>query len=50
VHGVEHAGKFSEHTIAGGVRDPAPMPVDEFIDQGSMSGQRCHRRFFIGVH
>jgi hypothetical protein len=24
VYGVERAGKFGEHTIAGGVRDPAP--------------------------
>jgi len=50
VYGVEHAGKFGEYTIPGGVRDPAPVPVDEFIDQGSMSGQCRHCRFFIAVH
>jgi hypothetical protein len=50
VYGVEHAGKFGEHTIAGGVRDPTPVLVDEFIDQGSMSGQCRHCRFFIAMH
>src|SRR5215471_12803741 len=50
VHGVDHAGKFRERAIVGGVRYPAPVAVDELIEQGSMSRQCRHCRFFIAVH
>src|SRR5205085_9741126 len=47
---VEHAGEFGEDAIAGGVRNPAPMLRDEFVNHGAAGGQRGHCRFFVAVH
>jgi hypothetical protein len=47
---VEHAGKFGEHAIAGGVRDPASILSNELVDDGPAGRQRVHRRLFVTVH
>jgi hypothetical protein len=46
---IEHTREFREHTVAGGVRDPASMPGDELVDDGTTGRQCRHRRFFVAM-
>jgi hypothetical protein len=47
---IEHTREFCEHAVAGGVRDPASMPGDELVDNGTTGRQCRHRRFFVAMH
>ena len=50
-HRVDHAGKFRQHAIAGGLDDAAVMLADLRIDQfDEMRLDALVRAFLIGTH
>ena len=47
---IEYTREFGKHTVAGSVREAAPMPGDELVDKGPTGRQCRHGPFFIAMH